>query len=55
MTPSPREREDAETAAMRIRLQQLQAELERLRQAIEEHFTRLNAAASSTRRDGTDH
>ena len=47
------EPEDAEGVAMRTRLQYLQTELDRLRQAIEEHFARLNA--ESTNRDGTKH
>jgi hypothetical protein len=51
-TRAGREGDDAETAAMRTRLQQLQAEVDRLRQEIDEHFTRLNAT-TETNRDGS--
>ena len=45
-----REPEDADTIAMRSRLQHLQSELDRLKRAIDEHFARLNA--ESANRDG---
>ena len=43
---------EGETAADRLRLQQLQEQVNELRQAIEEHFARLNAHADAGPRDG---
>jgi hypothetical protein len=43
---------DDEVGAERLRLQQLQAQVNELRQAIEEHFARLNATTDSGHRDG---
>lgn len=55
-TPKPERRaavkrspDDTERVAMRARLQHLQSELERLNQAIDEHFAKLNAGP----RDGS--
>ena len=45
--------DDAETAAMRNRLQHLQSELDRLKSAIDEHFARLNAESAA--KDSTKH
>ena len=53
LTKARPERDDAETVAMRTRLQYLQTELDRLKQAIEEHFARLNADTGN--RDASKH
>ena len=57
MRPRPRDgkarplSEDDETPAMRLRLQHLEAELDRLKQSIDEHFARLNAHSATRDRN----
>ena len=48
----PEHSADGESGAERLRLQQLQAQANELRRAVEEHFARLNASADSAHRDG---